>query len=238
VEKVNLSTIEAMNEETTLNLTHIVRPARTYDKGDAPGSLVPGLLMLHGRGADEADLMGLESALDTRLTIISPRAPYRLGPGYAWYDMFQIGSPDPETMAVSMGELREFLDGMLPTYNIDPQRLYLLGFSQGAILSAALALTMPERIAGVTMHSGYVPTNVGLELQPEAIKGKPFFLAHGKYDDVIPVTFGRDAEEYLTEAGARVTYQEYPIGHSISEESLYDLSEWLTAEIDAAKRDA
>jgi phospholipase/carboxylesterase len=226
-----------MNEETTLNLTHIVRPAQIHDRSDTPESKVPGLLMLHGRGADEADLMGLESALDPRLTIVSPRAPFRLGPGFAWYDMYQIGSPDPETMAVSMEEVREFIEGMVPAYNVDPQRFYLLGFSQGAILAAALALTMPERIAGVVMHSGYVPTSAGLDLQPEAIKGKPFFVAHGKYDDIIPVTLGRDGEEYLSEAGARLTYQEYPIGHSISEESLYDLSEWLTREIDSVTRE-
>ena len=211
----------------------MVRLARTHDKGDTPESKAPGLLLLHGRGADEADLMGLEEALDPRLTIVSPRAPFRLGPGYAWYDMYHIGSPDPETLAVSMTEIREFIEGMLTTYNIDPQRLFLLGFSQGAILSAAIALTMPERVAGVVMHSGYVPpTGAGLELHPDGIEGKSFFVAHGKYDDIIPVTFGRDAEEYLSEAGARLTYQEYPIGHSISEESLHDLSEWLTGEID------
>lgn len=220
-------------EATTLNLSHMVRPARTHDKAATPDSTSPGLLLLHGRGADEADLMGLESALDPRLTIVSPRAPFRLGPGYAWYDMYEVGSPDPETMAVSMVEIREFIEGMHTTYKIDPQRLYLLGFSQGAILSAAIALTMPESVAGVVMHSGYVPIGAGLELQPEAIKDKPFFIAHGKYDDIIPVTFGRDAEEYLSDAGARLTYQEYPIGHSISEESLHDLSEWLTAELDA-----
>ncbi len=181
--------------------------------------------------------MGLESALDPRLTIISPRAPFRLGPGYAWYDMFQIGSPDPETMSVSMEEILEFIRGMLEVYNIDPQRLYLFGFSQGAILSAAIALTTPEQVAAVIMHSGYVPVTAGLDLHPEAIANKPFFLAHGKYDDVIPVTYGRDAEEYLSEAGARITYQEYPIGHAISEESLYDISEWLTSELDSASNE-
>ena len=176
--------------------------------------------------------MGLESALDPRLTIVSARAPFRLGPGFAWYDMFQIGRPDPETMAVSMEEARTFIEGMVREYNIDARRLYLLGFSQGAILAAALAHTMPEQIAGVVMHSGYVPTSAELELRHEAVKDKPFFVAHGKYDDVIPVTYGRDAEEYLSASDARVTYREYPIGHSISEESLYDLSQWLTKELD------
>ncbi|MDQ3930865.1 MAG: phospholipase, partial [Chloroflexota bacterium] len=196
------------------------------------------LLLLHGRGADEADLMGLEAALDPRLTIVSARAPFRLGPGFAWYGMAQVGHPEEETMHTSLAELREFIEGMVPAYDIDPQRLYLLGFSQGAVMSAALCLTLPEKIAGAIMHSGYVPVDAGLDLEPERITGKPFFVAHGKYDDVIPVTFGRDAHEYLVEANARVTYHEYPIGHSISEESLYDLSEWLTGELDSGARDA
>jgi phospholipase/carboxylesterase len=176
--------------------------------------------------------MGLEQALDPRLTIVSAREPYRLGPGFAWYGMYEIGKPDNDTLLTSLSELQVFINRLPAAHNIDPQRLYLMGFSQGAIMSATLALTVPEQVRGVIMHSGYVPTESAIDLHPEGIKDKPFFVAHGKYDDVIPVTFGRDAEEYLSEAGARLTYREYPIGHTISEESLYDLGEWLTRELD------
>ena len=101
-------------------------------------------------------------------------------------------------------------------------------------MSSALAMMVPDAIAGVVMHSGYMlAQHTGLELNPRGLAGKPFFVAHGKYDDVIPVTWGRDAQEYLEAAGADMIYKEYPIGHSISEESLYDLSEWLTAHLDA-----
>jgi phospholipase/carboxylesterase len=219
--------------ETELNLAHMVRPAPEYARGNQPEGGTPGLLLLHGRGADEADLMGLEAALDPRLTIVSARAPFRLGPGFAWYGMAQIGEPDDDTLLTSLSELREFIRGMLPAYGINPERLYLMGFSQGAVVSAALALIMPERIRGVIMHSGYVPKDANLEGSPEKLEGKPFFVAHGKYDDVIPVSFGRAAEEYLQAHRARLTYQEYPIGHSISEESLYDLSDWLSRELDS-----
>lgn len=217
------------DDQTALNLTHLIRPALQRDDSGAP----PCLLLLHGRGADEEDLMGLEGALDPRFTIISARAPFRLGPGYAWYDMAQIGSPDDDTLNESLEELREFVTALPAAHGVDPARLFLLGFSQGAIVSSALAMLMPEAISGVVMHSGYVPTlHTGLDLKPDGLAGKPFFVAHGKYDDVIPVTFGRDAQEYLEAAGAQVIYREYPIGHSISEESLYDMSEWLTAWLD------
>ena len=84
------------------------------------------------------------------------------------------------------------------------------------------------------MHSGYVPVDAGLDLSSDGMEGKPFFLAHGRYDDVIPAKYGRDSYAYLLEQGARALYNEYPIGHSISEESLYELSEWLTGALNRA----
>ena len=223
-----------MDEQTSLNLTHMLRPA--LDR-PADGALVPGLLLLHGRGADEADLMGLEGALDPRLTIVSARAPFRLGPGFAWYGMSEVGKPDFDTLRASVRELDAFIDGLPEAYGIDPARLYLMGFSQGAVMSAAMALLKPEAVRGALLHSGYVPANAGLGFSHEAAQGKPFYLAHGKYDDVIPVTFGRDSHEYLEAAEAGVVYREYPIGHTISEESLYDLAEWLSARIDTDASD-
>ncbi len=190
--------------------------------------------MLHGRGADEADLMGLAGALDPRLTIVSARAPFRLGPGFAWYGMGQVCQPAKDTLHTSLGELREFIGGMVSAYSIDPQKLYAMGFSQGAVMAAGLALTEPGQMRGVVMHSGYTPTDSGLAIQPGGLAGKPFFVAHGVYDEVIPVTFGRKSKDYLLSMGADLTYSEYLIGHTISEESLYDLSEWLTSQLDRA----
>jgi phospholipase/carboxylesterase len=146
--------------------------------------------------------------------------------------MAQVGSPEDETLLASLRELQEFVQGIVPAYELDPAALFVMGFSQGAVMSAALSLTIPERVRGVVMHSGYVPTESGLDFKVEEATGKSFFVAHGLYDEVIPVRFGRAAHEYLGRIGAEVTYQEYPIGHSISEESLDDLSEWLTNRID------
>ncbi len=225
--------MDRMDSLPELNLAHIVRPASQSDKASlAAENGTPGLLLLHGRGADEEDLMGLEAALDPRLTIVSARAPFKLGPGFAWYDMAQIGSPDEDTFTTALSELRGFVDGLPAAYGIDPQRLFLMGFSQGAIMSAALALTVPHKVRGVIMHSGYVPISTGLEVVPGGIEGKGFFVAHGLYDEVIPVIYGRQSEAYLSLHKALLIYREYPIGHSISEESLYDLSEWLSREMD------
>lgn len=213
--------------DNTLNLAHVARPA-LEKSGEGK---TPGLLLLHGRGTYEGDLMDLVEVLDPRLAVVSARAPFRAGPGFSWYALSQPGYADKDTLRASVEALKEFIRNMVPAYNIDPERLYLLGFSQGAVMSAAMALTIPEQVRGVVMHSGYVPVNGGLDLRPGEIKGKPFFVAHGRYDDVIPVGLGREAYEYLSKAGADVAYQEYPIGHSISEESLYDLSEWISSHI-------
>jgi phospholipase/carboxylesterase len=177
--------------------------------------------------------MALEAALDPSLVVVSARAPFRLGPGYAWYDMAQVGNPDQDTFDTGLDELRQFVEDLPPAYDIDPQRLYLMGFSQGAIMSAALALVEPESVRGVIMHSGYVPAYSVDGIVPGGIEGKGFFVAHGLYDEVIPVIYGRESEAYLSRQGARLTYNEYPIGHSISEESLYDLSEWLSGELES-----
>jgi phospholipase/carboxylesterase len=219
-----------MQRNTTLTLEHIVRPALRKPEGE--GKKSPGLLLLHGRGADELDLMGLADALDPRLTIVSARGPYRLGFGYTWYEMPQIGYPDPVTMRESIGKLDKFIAEVIEAYDIDPQRLYLMGFSQGGIMSAALALLMPVRFRGIIIHSSYVPTTADLPLRPEAVRDLPFFVAHGKHDGVISIALGRAGSEYLREAGADLTYTEYPIGHQISEESLYDLTDWLTNQVD------
>lgn len=220
------------NSSSQLNLKYIMRPAQPSVRSLSVDGKTPGLLLLHGRGADEADLMGLETALDLRLTVVSARAPFRMGAGFAWYDMAQIGNPDEETFHAGLYALQEFIVALPEACNIDPQRLYLLGISQGAIMSAGLALTAPDKVRGVIMHSGYVHADSGLDIIPNGIEGKGFFVAHGIYDEVIPITYGRDTEAYLTAQNARLTYQEYPIGHGISEESLYDLSHWLTGELE------
>ena len=92
----------------------------------------------------------------------------------------------------------------------------------------------PEIVAGLVMHSGYLPaavdgnTEISEAATPGNLRGKPVFMAHGEYDTVVPTGLGRATYEYLVDVGAQVIYREYPIGHAISEDSLYDASEWLT----------
>lgn len=193
----------------------------------------PTLILLHGRGADEEDLPGLSTYFDSRLLILSVRAPYPFpySGGYMWYEFSSVGAPDPEMFRTSYDKLSAFLQDAISRYPIDRKRLFLLGFSMGTVMAYALALTRPEAIRGVMANSGYIAEGTHLTYRWEELAGTDFFVAHGTHDPVIPVQLGRRAHELLTAARANLTYREYQMGHQISEESLDDLSRWFSERI-------
>jgi phospholipase/carboxylesterase len=193
------------------------------------------LILLHGRGADEEDLLGLSSYLDKRFLIIGVRAPYPFpyGGGFTWYDADVVGTPDPDMFSASYEKLSTFVTETLDRYPIDPRQLYLLGFSMGTVMSYALALTHPELYRGVVANSGYVPEETHLTYLWDKLEKTEFFVAHGTEDPVIPILAGRRAKELLGRAHARFDYREYLMGHEISEQCLTDFSGWLTRHLDA-----
>lgn len=195
----------------------------------------PTLVMLHGRGADEEDLLGLSSYLDNRLLIVSARAPFAFpyGGGFTWYDMKEVGTPDAAMFKESYEKLSVFVDDILGAYSGDPSQVFLLGFSMGTVMSYALSLTLPEKFSGVVANSGHVPEGTYLSFRWDALSATDFFVAHGLHDPVIPVQFGRRAKELLETAGAPLTYREYPMGHQINEASLSDMASWLTLHLDS-----
>ena len=207
---------------------------KVLDPQRKSGAKFPALILLHGRGASEDDLLGLAEYLDERLLIIAARAPFdfQYGSGYTWYDILEIGRPEPKMFAESYRRLVQFFADVRAGYPLDPSRVFLCGFSMGTMMSYALALTHPAAVSGVAANSGYIPEGTDLTFDWEGAKKKPFFVAHGTYDPVIPVSFGKRAHELLVRAGAVVTYREYDMGHQIGEESLSDMSSWLTQALD------
>jgi phospholipase/carboxylesterase len=189
-----------------MTLRALERPAAAEPEG--------ALVLLHGRGADENDLFPLLDALDPdrRLQGYTPRAPLSLPPGGAhWYQVPRVGYPDPATFADGYGALVEWFDA-LP---FEADRIVLGGFSQGAVMSHALAWGRGRpRPRAVIALSGFIPTVDGWEadLTPPF---PPVAIAHGTYDPVISVDFGRRARAALEEAGADVLWLESPIEHWI-----------------------
>jgi phospholipase/carboxylesterase len=191
------------------------------------------IVALHGRGTDEYDLLPLVEALGlSDLLVIAARAPFPFHPGglmagYAWYEPSQEGTPHPQTFQTSLNALRNFLGEIKVAYPVNPERLVLLGFSQGTVMAYAVGLLDPESVRGIAALSGYVPRESGLPFKIQQLNRLPIFISHGTLDIVIPVKFGRESAEFLKTAGADVTYLEYPMGHEVREETLRDLNDWM-----------
>jgi phospholipase/carboxylesterase len=214
-------------------LVHTVVPPRV------PSERPPLLLLVHGIGADEQDLLPLVPRLDPRLLAIAVRAPHAAEPmGYRWYAIDWTANPpraDAAEIAASRDLLGRFVEEASRAYGSDPGRVFLLGFSQGAILSLALLLARPEVVRGVVAHSGRLVRIPGRpEPAAEALGRAEVLVLHGAQDDVVPVGQGRKIHEVLSRAlGARATYREFPsLGHGISEASLGEAARWLTARLD------
>jgi phospholipase/carboxylesterase len=214
-------------ESKQLSLPHLIEFPPSLHRPETEARY-PTILALHGRGSNEADLLGLAPHLPQGLLWISPRAPLALGPGsFEWYRVRVIGKPEPEQLFSAIELIDRFVDEILAAYPIDPGRFFLLGFSQGSLLSMCYSLTHPARVAGVIAQSGYIPNGVELEIDEAGVKGKPFLLTHGEQDTLIPVDWGRASHGRLRGLGADVEYHEFPMGHNVSMESLAVMHKWL-----------
>jgi phospholipase/carboxylesterase len=206
--------------------------------GEPDGALV----LLHGRGTDEFDLVPLLDALDPehRLIGLTPRAPLSLPPGGAhWYIVRRVGYPDPETFFASYRELSGWLDALPGELGVPWERIVLGGFSMGAVMSYATGLG-PGRPtpAGIMALSGFIPRVEGFGLELERAAGLSVAIAHGTADPVISVEFGRDAHRRLEGAGADVGYWEAPVPHTIDPAIVPELRRWLGAAIPSATEPA
>jgi phospholipase/carboxylesterase len=192
-----------------------------------------GLLVLHhGRGSDEQDLISLADVLDPeqRLLVVAPRAPLRLrgSPGYHWYVVPRVGYPDPDTFRGAYRELASFHDELWERAGIGPDRTVLGGFSMGTVMSYALGLggDRPSP-AGILAASGFVPTVNGWRPSLEDRLATRILIAHGRNDPVIPVTFARRADELLERAGLNVDYRESDAAHNVDPGDIPRVVAWL-----------
>jgi phospholipase/carboxylesterase len=220
--------------DQTLSLFHHAAPSKSGLSGKPPL-----LLLLHGYGANEDDLFSLAPYLDERFLIISARAPVNLrGMGYAWFNLGftpQGISVDPEEIEEARLILRKFIGEVVEAYDCDPNAVYLAGFSQGAMMSLAVALTFPGIAAAVVAMSGrLLPQTLQQIADKDALIGLPVFVVHGTRDTVVPISQGRDTRVRLAELPIDLSYREYEMAHEVSVESLEDVTEWLKDRLDLA----
>lgn len=191
------------------------------------------LLMLHGYGSNESDLFSLSEYLPENLLIISARAPRTTEyGGFSWYDIHFDSDANKFSdipQAISSREmLADFIEELYQKYHFDREKSMLMGFSQGAILSYAVALTYPEKIKNIVALSGYVnPDLILLSDHKERLGKLDFFCSHGLIDPVIPIEWAQKGIEYLKKNGLKHQYKEYSTGHNLNQENLTDLVEWI-----------
>lgn len=194
----------------------------------------PLLLLLHGYGSNEEDLFSFASELPEEYYIVSARAPYDLAYGsYAWYainfDADQNKFSDNNQAIISRDIVAGFIDELVSNYPIDAKNVTLIGFSQGTILSYAVALSYPEKVQRVVAMSGYInPEILEKNYLKNSFSNLQLFTSHGTADQIIPVEWGRKAIPFLENLGINVTYKEYPIGHGVSPQNFYDFKNWLS----------
>jgi len=198
---------------------------------DAPQGL---LVLHHGRGTDERDLLGLADMLDPeqRLRVVTPRAPLRLpgSPGYHWYKVPKVGYPDHDSFRAARRALANLHDRLWEETGLEPSRTVLGGFSMGAVMSHAMALGSDRPpVAGVLAFSGFVPVVEGWEPHFEDRLQTRAFVSHGRRDPVIEVGFAHSARELLEAGGLEVEYHESELGHQIDPAHLRSAASWLAA---------
>ena len=210
-----------------LSLEYLVRkPKITIEKP-------PLLIMLHGYGSNEQDLFSFADELPDELLIISARAPLSMGFGsYAWYTIHfdaPVGkfSDIPEAIK-ARDTINNFIDEVTNNFEFDTNNVFLLGFSQGTILSYAVALNYPGKVQHVIALSGYINN----ELLPKELFRSDFikldfYISHGSVDQVIPADWGRKAPPFLDKLGIKNSYQEYPVGHGVAPQNFYSLNTWI-----------
>jgi phospholipase/carboxylesterase len=191
----------------------------------------PLLVLLHGRGSDERDLMGLVPHLPAGLVVVSPRAPFSgipwgYGPGWAWYRFLGRNRPEPASFEESQRSLGDFLRELPEHLPVKPGPLVLGGFSQGGTMSLAHALRNPGTVPAVLNFSGFLADHPTVSATPETVKGTRVFWGHGTEDPQIPIGLAVEGRAALRAAGADLEAHDYPMGHSIEAEELADAVRW------------
>lgn len=208
-----------------MSLQYIVREPKTSTSNP------PLLILLHGYGSNEEDLFSFAEELPNDLLIVSARAPHDMGyGGYAWYainfDAINGKFSDLVQADESIDKIAIFIDEIKEKYNTNPDKTFLLGFSQGAILSYALSFKYPNKVQHVVALSGYINE----ELLPTVIDNSittDYYISHGTVDQVLPIDWARKAPIILKDLKLKNEYSEYPVGHGVAPQNFYSFKNWI-----------
>lgn len=195
-----------------------------------PDKKYPTIFTLHGKGSNEKNMFGLVAPVSDDFIIVSIRGNLTLGAGYQYYELKSLGNPIREMFDQAAQQLQAFIHYATEKYPIDVTKRYLLGFSQGAILSMTLALTMGEQLKVIVALNGYVPEFVKTEYPLKSVKDVSVFISHGEFDSVFPIRIGHETAAYFENQTSRLTFKTYPTDHGVSEDNQRDFVNWLKSD--------
>lgn len=226
---------DAARPPAALSLVHVLREPAL--EALAAGERPPLLVLLHGVGSNERSMARIAPSFDPRLLVICARSPLEVGDdSYAWFHVtFTADGPviDRDEAEAGWKAVARFIREAVNAYGADPARVFVGGFSQGAIMALAALLTAPDCIAGVVAMSGrLLPEVLPHAAAPEALRGKHVFLLHGANDEKLGLHYARWAREQLAHFPMALDYRERSIGHQVTRESVAEASAWLTERLD------
>ncbi len=201
------------------------------DSNDS-NELSPLVIMLHGYGSNEDDLFSFADHIPGNYKIISLRAPYSLPyGGYSWYDINMDENMnikiDIDQAKSSISKIEDFLKNKLTQkFSFDREKICLIGFSQGTVLSYALSLNNPDLFKNVIALSGMINMEL-IDKNAKDYSNLNYFCSHGIQDQVIPVNYSRESADWLKSNRVNHIYKEYDMAHSVSQENFFDLLEWM-----------
>lgn len=191
------------------------------------GKKYPATFLMHGMGSNEQNMLPLVSGMDKNQFVFSIRGPIEQPPGYAFFTIQGFGNPHRDAFDSAINKLENFIEYAVEEYPVHTDELFLMGFSQGAILSMTLGLKLGNRIKGIIALSGYIPAFVKEEYDIQPMDQVAAFISHGENDQVLPFEWGIAAEAFYKQHGAVSTFSAYPEGHTVSNENYRDFTEWF-----------
>lgn len=207
------------------SLKYLLKPAKNTNQP------APALFMIHGYGSNEADLFSFATALPDEYAIFSLQAPYALPEfGYAWYsiDLSSERWFDVVQAKTSVNQILEFIEKACQVYNLNSEKISLLGFSQGCILSLAIGLSFPSKIHKIIGLSGYLEEKLLDKLYTKNdFSNLEIYLSHGVSDQVIPFEWAEESYKKIKKIGISCIYEKYPTGHTVSPQNFYSFRDWL-----------
>ncbi|QCR32888.1 alpha/beta hydrolase [Lysinibacillus sp. SGAir0095] len=189
------------------------------------------IFLFHGLGSNEEDLLQLVEEFKGQCHIFSLRGPIKHSPGFAFYTFEEEGKPTREVFDKVITFSQSFILEAIEEYQLNIQKIFLIGFNQGAAIVETLTLTLGNLIKGTVALSGYLPEFVINEYKKAPLDKTEIFISHGEYDYDFPIQWGENSKNYFEEIGVQVTYKTYPDGHGVTPQNLKDLVTFIAGNL-------